>query len=146
MSGKLRQEVVSLLTVNYIFAIELLIITFISMTNKIIITGATGSIGRILVKELTARGDEVTVFTRNPENAKKKIVNASKFVKWDFERLDDPSSPELRRTGWMYELNGADAVVYLAGANLSAKRWIEERKKFAYKSCIISTKILSSGF
>ena len=41
--------------------------------KKIIITGATGSIGRKLVQELTARGDEVTVFTRNPEKAKQKL-------------------------------------------------------------------------
>jgi len=100
--------------------------------KKIIITGATGSIGRRLVQELTARGDNVIVFTRNPETAKKKIVNASKYVKWNYERLDD----------WMIELNSADAVVHLAGANLGAKRWNEDYKKIAYDSRIISTRNL----
>ena len=45
--------------------------------KKIIITGATGSIGQKLVQELTARGDEVIVFTRNPESAKNKIAKCN---------------------------------------------------------------------
>ena len=99
---------------------------------KIIITGATGSIGRRLVQKLTSRGDEVTIFTRNLNNAQKKIANPSKYVKWDFERLND----------WKNELNGADIVVHLAGANLGAKRWNDEYKKLAYESRIISTRNL----
>lgn len=100
--------------------------------KKIIITGATGSIGRRLVQELTARGDNVIVFTRNPETAKKKIVNATKYVKWEYERLTD----------WMHKLNGVDVVVHLASANLSSKRWNEKFKKEAYDSRIISTRNL----
>ena len=102
------------------------------MTKKIIITGATGSIGRILVQKLTARGDEVIAFTRNPEKAAKKIANASKYVKWDYGCMDV----------WLYELNSVDAVVHLAGANLGAKRWNDEYKKLAYDSRIISTRNL----
>lgn len=100
--------------------------------KKIIITGATGSIGKKLVQKLTARGDEVIVFTRNPENAEKKIADAREYVKWEYERI----------SVWMHELHGVDAVVHLAGANLGAKRWNEEYKKLAYKSRIISTRNL----
>jgi uncharacterized protein (TIGR01777 family) len=100
--------------------------------RKIIITGATGSIGRRLLQKLTARGDEVIVFTRNPQKAKNKIANVTMYVKWDFERLND----------WMNELNGVDVVVHLAGTNLGAKRWNEEYKKLAYESRIISTRNL----
>jgi uncharacterized protein (TIGR01777 family) len=100
--------------------------------KKIIITGATGSIGKKLVQELTARGDEVFIFTRNPETTKKKIVNASKCVKWDYEHPD----------AWMDVLNAVDAVVHLAGANLGGKRWNAEYKKLAYDSRIISTRNL----
>jgi len=42
----------------------------------------------------------------------------------------------------MIELNSADAVVHLAGANLGAKRWNEVYKKIAYDSRIISTRNL----
>lgn len=100
--------------------------------KKIIITGATGSIGRSLTQQLIARGDAVTVFTRNPESAKKKIADASKYFKWEYENPD----------AWMNELNGVDTVVHLAGANLGAKRWNDEYKKLAYDSRILSTKNL----
>ncbi len=100
--------------------------------KKIIITGATGSIGKKLVQELTARGDEVIIFTRNPESARNKIVNANRYVKWEYDCMDV----------WMYELNDVDAVVHLAGANLGAKRWNDEYKKLAYDSRIISTRNL----
>lgn len=100
--------------------------------KKIIITGATGSIGRNLAQKLTARGDEVIVFTRNPEIAKQKLPTIENFVNWEYERL-----PE-----WMNELNGVDAVIHLAGANLGAKRWNEKYKKIIYDSRIISTRNL----
>lgn len=100
--------------------------------KKIIITGATGSIGQRLVREFIARGDEVIVFTRNPENAKNKILNASKYVKWDYKKPNE----------WKEHLNGIDIVVHLAGANLGAKRWNEEYIKLAYDSRIISTRNL----
>jgi len=105
------------------------------MLKKIIITGATGSIGKKLVQELSARGDEVIVFTRNPENAQKKITNATKYVKWEYESLD----------AWMHEMRGADIVLHLAGANLGAKRWNEEYKKLAYDSRIGSTRNLAEA-
>jgi len=100
--------------------------------KKIIITGATGSIGQRLAKELIERGDEVIVFTRNPAKAKKKIVNASNYVKWEYENKD----------AWMNKMHGIDTVVHLAGANLGAKRWNAEYKKLAYDSRIISTRNL----
>jgi len=100
--------------------------------KKIIITGATGSIGKKLVRELSARGDEVIVFTRNPVNAKIKIVNAIRYVRWEYEQVD----------AWMQELQGLDAVVHLAGANLGARRWNNNYKNLAYDSRIISTRNL----
>jgi uncharacterized protein (TIGR01777 family) len=84
------------------------------------------------VQELTARGDEVIIFTRNPENARNKIVNASRYVKWDYESIGE----------WLHELNGVDAIVHLASANLSSKRWNEKFKKEAYDSRIASTRNL----
>ncbi len=100
--------------------------------KKYIITGATGSIGQRLVRELTASGDEVIVFTRSPEKAKKELPGAKKFVEWDYNQPVE----------WKEHLNGIDTVIHLAGANLGAKRWDEEYKKLAYDSRIISTRNL----
>jgi len=75
--------------------------------KKILITGATGLIGRTLCSKLIAGSDEVTVFTRNPERAKKVLPGAKNYIEWDYERMDD----------WMNELNGNDAIINLAGAN-----------------------------
>ena len=67
-----------------------------------------------------------------PKRAEDKIPNVVQLVKWDYDCMDV----------WLYEMNGVDAVVHLAGANLGAKRWNEEYKKLAYDSRIISTRNL----
>ena len=110
--------------------------------KKIIITGATGLIGRKLSQKLIERGDKLTIFTRNPDSAKIVLTGAKKYIKWDYEWMDAPSSLHYAGTSWMHELNGKDAVVHLAGANLGAKRWNEAYKKLAYESRIISTRNL----
>ena len=104
--------------------------------KKIIITGATGSIGRRLVQELVVRGDEVTIFSRNPKRTKRKIINQVRFVKWDYSKPEE----------WKEYLNDVDTVVHLAGANLSGKRWNDKYKKIAYESRIISTRNLVNAF
>ena len=100
--------------------------------KKIVITGATGSIGRILMQKLIARKDEVIIFTRNTENARKQSPNTVKYVKWDYKNPEE----------WKDHLNGVDTVIHLAGANLSSKRWNEEFKKLAYDSRVLSTRNL----
>ena len=100
--------------------------------KKIIITGATGSIGRRLVEKLVARGDEVIIFTRNIEKAKREMPGAVKYVKWDYQKPEE----------WKERINGVDVVIHLAGANLSSKRWNEEFKKLAYDSRVVSTRNL----
>ena len=100
--------------------------------KKIIITGATGSIGKRLIQELVVKGNEVKVFIRNPEKAINLFVSDVKIVRWDYKNLEE----------WKDQLNGVDAVIHLAGANLSSKRWNEEFKKLAYDSRVVSTRNL----
>ncbi len=100
--------------------------------KKIIITGATGLIGRLLCLKLANRGDEVNVFTRDVNSAKDKLNHVKNFIKWDYEMISE----------WKEYLNEIDVVVHLAGANLGAKRWNKEYKKSAYESRLISTRNL----
>ena len=99
---------------------------------KIIITGATGLIGRSLCEKLINRGDEVTVFTRNIENAKKSLPQIENFVEWDYRNPDK----------WHSEINNIDAVIHLAGANLFGKKWNDNYKRRILESRQISTRNL----
>jgi uncharacterized protein (TIGR01777 family) len=57
-------------------------------------------------------------------------------VEWDFRKPDD----------WKIELNGKDAVIHLAGANIGKRRWTEEYKKIIMESRSLSTKNLVKAF
>ena len=102
------------------------------MNKKIIVTGATGLIGRTLVQDLFTRGDEVTIFTRDPGKVERNLASSTRIVKWDYNKPDE----------WKQHLNGIDIVIHLAGANLGARRWTDAYKKLVYNSRIISTRNL----
>jgi uncharacterized protein (TIGR01777 family) len=102
------------------------------MKKEIIITGATGLIGRKLCSKLLEQGNEITIFTRNPETAKKIIRGAKKYVKWNYNKPEE----------WKDYLNETDSVIHLAGTNLGAKRWSNEFKKELFNSRIESTRQL----
>jgi hypothetical protein len=97
---------------------------------KIIITGATGLIGRTLCEKLISRGDGITVFSRNVEKAKKNLPQVNNFVEWDYKNPDK----------WDNEIKGKDAVIHLAGANLFGKRWNDDYKSKILESRQISTR------
>lgn len=102
------------------------------MSKKIIITGATGLIGKKLSKALANRGDEVTVFSRNIESAKKIIPYIKNCVTWNYRNPDE----------WKNHLDGKDAIVHLAGINLFSRRWNEKFKKDIVESREVSTRNL----
>ena len=102
------------------------------MIKRIIVTGATGLIGRILCSKLLEQGNEITIFTRNPEAAKKVMKGVKKYVKWNYNYPEE----------WKDYLNETDSVIHLAGTNIGAKRWNNEFKKELFNSRIESTRQL----
>lgn len=102
------------------------------MKRKVIITGATGLIGKKLCNVLSDNDFEITVFTRNVVKAKSALGTIVNTVKWDYNKPEE----------WQDHLEDKEAIVHLAGANLSGKRWTNSYKKIIYDSRIISTKNL----
>ncbi len=95
---------------------------------KIIIPGGSGHVGTILARAFRERGDEVVVLSR-------KLAQAPwRAVQWDGETLGD----------WVSELEGADAVINLAGQSVQC-RYTPENRKVITDSRIKSTKILGDA-
>ena len=99
---------------------------------NVTLTGATGLIGSQLVAALKARGDTVTVLSRNPERARAALgVDA---VGWD--PAAGPAPAEA--------LAGRDAVVHLAGEPV-AQRWTKASKAAIRSSREVGTRNLVAG-
>ncbi len=84
---------------------------------RIVITGATGFIGRSLCRDLCGDCDLVAL-SRDARKASGIVGQYARVVEWDG-----------RTTGpWAGEVSGAEAVVNLAGENVAAGRWSRARK------------------
>ena len=94
------------------------------------ITGGSGLVGTHLTNALITKGYHVIIFTRKKENLLKKI-NVT-FAFWDpkNEACDTEALAKI------------DAMVHLAGAGVSEKRWTKERKKEIAESRISGTHFL----
>jgi uncharacterized protein (TIGR01777 family) len=90
---------------------------------------------------MVARGDQVVILTRGPARALSHACaecgagGKVEFTSWT------PDKPGA----WMNVVEGADAVVHLAGAGVVDERWTAERKKVLRTSRIASTKLLSEA-
>lgn len=91
---------------------------------RIIITGATGFIGRALTRELAGAGYEVVVLSRNPKTGKGVFENQVSTVKWDGKSGE----------GWTAYADGAHTVINLAGENIASGRWTKKRKQTILES------------
>jgi uncharacterized protein len=86
---------------------------------KVVLAGATGYIGRPLVRALLHEsGHQVAVLTRDTSQGGG-LAPGADAVQWDGRTASG---------SWTAALEGADAIVNLSGANIGARRWTEERK------------------
>jgi uncharacterized protein len=95
---------------------------------RVTVTGATGTIGRALVGELTARGDEVTALSRDPASADLDVETLG----WPDPKREKPPAGAF---------HGRDAVVHLLGETI-AQRWSDEAKREIRDSRVLSTRHL----
>ena len=61
--------------------------------KRIVITGATGLIGKKLVDALIVRGDEVIIFSRDAEKAKAIFPKALGYEEWNYQK---PAAVEIK--------------------------------------------------
>lgn len=92
---------------------------------KILVTGASGLVGRALVPLLTAEGHEAARLVRSAPGAGD--------VPWD---------PDAGTLG-AEALEGFDGVVHLAGENIASGRWNTEKKRRIRESRVRGTRLLS---
>jgi hypothetical protein len=100
--------------------------------TRIVVTGATGGIGKALSFALRERGDQVVALSRDEEHARKVLGEGIEVASWS----DPAGSPAPVRA-----LAGAHAVVHLLGEPV-AQRWSEEAKRRIRDSRILSTRQL----
>jgi len=101
---------------------------------KVLVTGATGLIGRSLCASLSDHANTVIGVSRSPETARG--VAAAELQKWD------PQSGQLP----VQALSEVDAVVHLAGEPIVANRWTEDQKKRIRDSRVLTTRALVEAF
>ncbi len=103
--------------------------------KRIVITGATGGIGRALVSALQKRGDQVVALSRNEERVRQSLGAGVEAFEWPDPTTAPPPAGAL---------SGADAVVHLLGEPV-AQRWNEEAKARIRDSRIESTRQLAAA-
>jgi uncharacterized protein len=99
---------------------------------RVLVTGATGLVGKALVAELGRRGHEVSVLSRDPEKAEKALGVPAQAWK----ATSEPAPGKA--------LEGVDAIAHLAGAPI-AQRWSEQVKREIRESRVEGTRNLLAG-
>lgn len=89
------------------------------MSPKIIVTGGTGFIGRNLCLSLSRANYKIIVLTRNIEVANKLFEGKVTPVSWDGKSCES----------WFDHVEGAHAIINLAGENIGSGRWTRRKKQ-----------------
>jgi uncharacterized protein len=100
-------------------------------TKRIILAGGGGFIGGALARELLARNYEVAILTRSPEMRS----DGAMEIVWDGK---NPGH-------WTDYLNGAEAIVNLAGKNINCPHTPENARELA-ASRVNSVRAVASAF
>jgi uncharacterized protein len=98
----------------------------------IVMTGGTGFIGRSLCASLCQEGHRVTLLTKRIEEAQRSSGSTVTTVEWTGREAG----------AWEHCLEGADAVINLAGAPIADGRWTDARKRLLTESRVLTTRLL----
>jgi uncharacterized protein (TIGR01777 family) len=98
----------------------------------VVLTGATGFLGRALVRALRADGHDLVVLTRGPSRS----ADAVTHVQW---------TPDGTGGAWSPAIDGAQAAINLAGESIAGRRWTPAQKQRIFDSRILATRSLTSA-
>jgi uncharacterized protein (TIGR01777 family) len=101
---------------------------------KVVIAGGSGFLGRPLAAALAGSGCDVVVLTRGRSQPPRPPLRA---VQWTPDVPGD--------TSWHGEIDGADAVVNLAGEPIGGRRWSDAQKQRILESRVRSTRELANA-
>jgi len=87
--------------------------------KRVVLLGATGFIGRELVRIFPADGFELVAVSRNPDRVRTLLGERVTPAGWDGRTAE----------GWKHHADGAWAVVNLAGESLSSGRWTKKKRE-----------------
>ncbi len=98
---------------------------------RILITGASGLIGKALQKSFAEKGYEMLLASRSE-------AKDDQHIQWNAET--GFADEDLER------LEGLDAVVHLAGEGIAGLRWTEDKKKAIRDSRVFGTRTMIEAF
>lgn len=101
----------------------------------VIISGATGFIGRALLQDLSENGYDIAVLTRDREKARAQFGDGAIIAEWDGKTS----------RGWLELASRSNAIINLAGENIGAGRWTEQRKQHIVQSRIDAGKAVTEA-
>jgi len=102
---------------------------------RVVLTGATGTVGRALAGALTSAGEQVVALSRDADRGRSALGRQVEVAQW----RDPSSSPPPAAA-----LSGADAVVNLLGEPV-AQRWSDAAKARIRDSRVLGTRSLVEG-
>jgi uncharacterized protein len=98
---------------------------------KVILSGGTGYLGKLLQEHFLSKNDEVVVISRSSKSSNSSNL---RFVQWDGENLGD----------WQKELENSDVLINLSGRTVNC-RYNEKNKKEIFDSRLKSTAIIGKA-
>lgn len=112
---------------------------------RVFVTGASGFVGRRLVRELLRRGDSVVALTRRASRLNDFTGSAAAGGQDSTGRLRVVEGDPTKPGPWQQVLSDCDAVVALAGEPVMGDRWSADFKRRLYDSRIEGVRRVVEG-